>query len=367
MMKTLCVALLLLVTSVAAFGQENEGDGHASGASSPPSARVNALRDEAARLLKSDAAAERAWGAYLVGAHGLKGQAASLVELLTDTALGYGPEENLVRQAALDSLIRLDAKAPADALRPLYQSFPNEVVILMSRAPEEGREALLGFFAAPAPGARWLAVGNLLSEVKARGFAAVLLREMRVEVNVVVLDVERDINYGGGGGGGGCGYGEEPTPAGFPPVGFYALTDEDMRGATVFAPGRRPAYYVRRPFQGHCIYTTLDGWEGRDTQRLEYVAELLGTTTDDLGFDVRSWRTVVCRDARGCRRGLAALRREVEQAHAGLVARLVAENHLDAAEATGLQPDITFHLLDERNDKSSRLPETLKGVKLSVE
>src|SRR5688572_12636035 len=208
----LCVTLLLLTCAKAA-AQDTE------------SARLDGLRGEAARLLESQANAERAWGAYLAGRNGLKDLEPALVGTLSDPALADGPEEQIVRQAALDALIRLGAKVPAEHLRALPQNFADEVLILLALAPGENRGALLDSFTAMAGDsghdAHWLVAGNLLAETKAPGFAALLLRDLKVEADIAVMDWNGTYAFGTNGGGGcGCG-GSYKSPEDFPPVSYY--------------------------------------------------------------------------------------------------------------------------------------------------
>lgn len=353
---TLLVTLLLLACAPAA--------GQAEGGTPPP----NPLpfgEAEAARLLKSQGNRERAWGAYLAGAHGLKGQAPLVAGLLEDpNVVSGGWEEGVVRQAALDALIRLDAEVPADRLLPLYASSPDEVIILLAAAPSKNARELLGLFDEEAEDERWAAVGNLLAEARAPGFAARLLAGLKIAAWVYVYDSEGERGYNGGGGGGcGGGGGYTQLPEGFPPVGHYALTLSGRRGAVVVAPGRRKVYYVRTLARGGgagCVPLT------RDESRVGYLAGMLGTTEKELGLEVRPLREVVCKDARQCGRALAAVRDEVVGAYAGALGRLLDAELLDPAEAAGLKPDITFYLNDSRDRRTFPLPGKLKGVRVEV-
>jgi hypothetical protein len=321
---------------------------------------------EAARLLKSDDLKERAWGAYLVGLHGLKDQTASLVSILEDEKLNtvYW-QEAFVRQAALDALIRLDAEVPAEKLLPLYQSSPNEVVILLGRDPKKNELTLLQLFDdGDAPDARWLAVGNMLAASRTQGFAARLLGGLKIEASVYVYDREGVHDYGDGGDGGyGCGIGGSRDES-LPPVSYYHLTTGERRGLTLFAAGQRNVYYDRTAWAFNCgeAPRVIE----RDFARVEYVADLLRTTEEELRLDARPFREVVCKDATQCRKSLASLSDEMSGAYSSMLARLLKDGLLDAAEAAELKPDITLNLTDNREKKSFALPDKLKGVKLSV-
>jgi hypothetical protein len=362
--KLIVCAALLCAAAAGASGQEaatKEGG-------LPSFVRLGDAGAEAARLLKSDDKKERAWGAYLVGLHGLKGQTPALVLILQDESLASGgPEEAPVRQAALDALIRLDAEVPAETLLPLYQSSPDEVVILLARSPVRNQRALLTLFADDERPARWLAVGNLLAETRAPGFAPRLLGALKLTANVNVFDWEGDHNLGGGSGwngGGGCGHGGGLDET-LPPVGYYELVEYVARGVIVLARGPRVVYYTRSPHRSPCPpdVELLD----RDTARVEYLAELLGTSRQWLDFDSSTWHDVVCKDESQCRAKLAAVREEVKNSYSALLGRLLEAGLLDAAEAGGLNPDITLMLTDCRAKKSFPLPAKLRGVKVTIE
>lgn len=357
-----CVALLLLTAWSAA--------GQAAGESQSFPTAADA---EAARLLKSEVSRERAWGAYLAGAQGLAGHAPSLVGLLEDPRLAAGGwEEGIVRQAALDALIRLDAKVPAEVLRALPRDFLDEVIILLANSPEENQSALLEIFQglddSGRAGGRGRAAANLLAGTKARGFAATLLGALKVEAGVVVLDgdISHGIGTAPGYGSGGCGCGAFYEPNGdFPPVGYYGLTTEASRGAVVVAQGKRPVFYLR--FISPDRYGCDRPPPPADGVRVEYLAALLDTTEGELGFDPRPSFTVICADARQCRRELAGVRAQVAQSYAAVVARLVEKGLLDGVGDAPASPPMTFTLYDERRRRTFPLPDRLKGVTVLVE
>jgi len=272
----------------------------------------------------------------------------------------------VVRQAALDSLIRLDAEVPSDVLLPLYASSPDEVLILLARSPQENQAALLALFTDNESPARWFAAGNLLAEMRAPGFAARVLAGLKIRASVYVFDREDHGGFGTGGGcGGGCGFGIDWSPdAELPPVGYYALDYWASQGATVVARGSHVIYYTR------VLYPTQGAGGGcgfdRDTARVEYLAGLLYTDYDSLGFAAYPHQEVTCEDPAGCRRALAGVRDEVARSYGVLLGRLLADGLLDGAEAAELKPDITLDITDAREKKSFPLPDRLRGAKVSV-
>jgi len=360
--RVLVCAALLCVASARASGQGGVEPNHPT----PSFVRLGDAGTEAARLLKSGDNRERAWGAYFVGLHGLKEQTPSLVSILQDESLAAGgPVESVVRQAALDSLIRLDAEVPSDVLLPLYASSPNEVLILLARSPQENQGALLTLFTDGEPPARWFAAGNLLAEMRAPGFAPRVLAGLKIRASVYVFDRENHDGFGTGGGCGGCGYGTDWSPdTELPPVGYYALDYVPSRGATVVARGRHVVYYTR------VLYPTQDAGGGcgfdRDAARVEYLAGLLYMEEDSLGFTAYPHQEVTCEDPAGCRRALAGVRDEVARSYDVLLGRLLVDGLLDAAEASQLKPDITLDITDLRDKKTFPLPDKLRGAKVSV-
>jgi hypothetical protein len=355
----LCVTLLLL-TGAHARGQE---------AAAPDSrGRLDGLKAEAARLLESRANIDRAWGAYLAGSHELKAEVPRLVEMLADPALGgVGWEESRVRQAALDALIRLGAEVPVETLLPLKQSSPDEVVILLARAPQQNRQALLSLFVEEAPAAHWLAAGNLLAETRAPGFAARLLGGLKIEADVYVYDREGNYGYGGNGCAGcGCGCGTFRSPDEYPPVFYYSLTTAGGRGSVVAAPGRHTVYYERSTSPPCGCGGDNGCGQSKDEYRVEYVADLLATTKEELKLEAHPFREAVCVAARQCRLALAAVRDEIVGRYAGALTRLLKAELLDPAEAAELKPDITLRLNDSRDGRSFPLPVKLKGVKVEL-
>ncbi|HEX8188414.1 MAG TPA: hypothetical protein VF586_08685, partial [Pyrinomonadaceae bacterium] len=211
----LCVTLLLLASAHAA-GQAGAAE-DAPREPFPPFVRLGDAGEEARRLLRSGENRERAWGAYLAGLYDLKAEVPRLVELLADPDAG-GWEGARVRRASLDALIQLGAEVPAEALLPLKPSAPDEVIILLARAPHQNRQALLSLFVDQSPDAHWLAVGNLLAETRAPGFASRLLAGLKIAGDVYVYDHEGERGYGVGGCGGcGCGCETFRPPDEYPP------------------------------------------------------------------------------------------------------------------------------------------------------
>ena len=176
--------MLLLTLSISAFGQTR----FVEAAQEPVGSRsIEKVKDEIARLILSENIKDRAWGAYLIGIYGLSEFSSALIELLirssdTSSSQAESRETGFLHRIALDSLIQLHATVPGEKLLPFYQKFPDEMIILLAQSPAENTASLLLLLEEVTRGIGWVAVCNLLTEVKAPGFAALLLKDVRIEV-----------------------------------------------------------------------------------------------------------------------------------------------------------------------------------------
>src|SRR5262245_40828909 len=206
------------------------------------------VKNRVEQLIQSASNRDRAWAAYLIGEYGLKEFAPALIELLNPNSLDPEWETGFIYRAVLDSLIRLGISAPSDSLMPLYERFPNETLIILARSPSEYSEALLSIAEQPESEVCWVAACNLLAETKAPGFAAFLLKSVKIKVEIAVSEKgNRMFGSGGSWGSSGCGLSFQIIND-FPPTFRYQLTQEPKRDAVVVAPGEHPVFYVRAVF-----------------------------------------------------------------------------------------------------------------------
>src|SRR5262249_34662501 len=199
------------------------------------------------QLIQSNSNKDRAWAAYVIGEYDLKELSPALIELLNPNQRDPEWETEFVYRAALDSIIRLRVSAPSDSLLPLYKRFPDETLIILARSPSENGEALLSIAEQPGREVCWVAACNLLAESKAPGFAAFLLKSVKIKVEIAVFERGNvGYGYGGGIGGSSVGCGVFQVPDGFPPTARYQLIQEPERDAVVVAPGAHPVFYERQ-------------------------------------------------------------------------------------------------------------------------
>jgi hypothetical protein len=362
MLCLLGIAWLGSCTRAVAFSQEhNQGlvkvsaDGLA----------VGEVKKEIFRRMRSGEIKDRAWGVYLIGQHGLGEFATGVSELLRPALEGESRETSLFYQVVLDSLIQLDAAVPADVLMPHYKKFPEQVLILLAKRPEANREVLVALLKELHSGIFWISVCNLLTPMKAPGFAAHLLGDMTIRISVRVYD-EYGGSSGGVGGGWGCGVrGVSPDPVEFPPIARYVLTSHTQSDAVLLAPGRRATYYVRysgqpgMPYTGE--YTRCEGGGHEDQTRTEYLAELLDTAMKDLQFTPRPSYHVLWNGLETYQYEIARIRAEVEGSLGRLVEGLVVKRLLSVSEAVALKVGLFMDIIDDRADTSIPLPDMYKN------
>ena len=137
-------------------------------------------------LIESDVVKDQAWGAFFAGEFQLTEFTPALLRLIasSDARLNSG----LLKQVALDSLIRLDASVPGEVLSPLFEWFSDEVLILCAKAPMENRQLLLSLLDRRLSGEEWVAINNILTADRAPGFAAVLMGRLKITAVINVSD-----------------------------------------------------------------------------------------------------------------------------------------------------------------------------------
>lgn len=332
----------------------------------PPEVHDVPLLDEGtvragiARLLDSNDVRNQAWGASFIGERGLKELVPRLQDLLERSRDANPFHVHSLRLVVLDSLIRLNASIPEEKLRPLFGEYPEQVIILLAIDPVENRDALLAIAEKTKRGRRWAAVCNLLAETKAPGFAALMLKDLKIEARVHVFDYgSHSVGVGGGEVWGSVVCGVRQNPKGFPPVSHYRFEDRPVRGAVVLSTGRRTIYYQRLVASGTSQqpFSWPDSGGHDDLERAEYLAALLDASKEELGFDPQPSFAVIWSDAEQFRTEVEGIRNQVRMKYNDLIARLVSNRLLSETEAASLRPQISITVVDSRENPSTPLPE----------
>lgn len=333
----------------------------------PAQEASSALLDRATQLLDSEDIRAQTWGVFLAGQYHLTGLLPRVIAYLTlpSNEVAVSDAQECLYRSLVDSLIRLDADLPAEMLTRLYGRYPDESVILFARSPQDKVNLLLTLFQRPMPPLRWQAIGNLLAEVRARGFADLLMEQMK-EINVSIAVWE---NAGGIGCGGGSGFGitDRRVPDGFPPVALYALTIKPEHTAGVVAPHPHPIYYRRWVFEpGDKFRLGAPSWawnshcgDGRDDLRFEYLAMMLGERVEDVKFDSKPNREIQWKGPTAYLQEVWFVCTHVLERYDDLVMRLVAFGLLTQSEAGALNARVHLRINDQRENKGIPLPDII--------
>jgi hypothetical protein len=256
----------------------------------------------------------------------------------------------------LDALVRLEAKVPACELVPLVRQDITLVpaLVLLAQDPRLNEPDLLDLFRqGPAFPAGWvpdqrllrtLAIGNLLAEQKAPGFAAAVWQQTS-SLNVVVCskDAVRGPTLSG------VAPPDLPPPlADFPSDPDYRLASGPCSG-TLLASGRRSVCWARDQ-DGH--HLDRSAWLQTDVA--------LGWLQDLAPHQVKSAESSLCciwSTKQAYLDQVQAARRKLEQRRREALAMLVAVHAMTPAEAAVAGTAIEVVLEDARKDKSEPLPE----------
>jgi len=323
------------------------------------------VKNKVERLIQSASTRDRAWAAYLIGEYRLKEFAPALNELLNPNSLDPEWETGFVHRAVLDSVIRLGISAPSDSLTPLYKRFPDETLIILARSPSENGEALLSIAEQPGREVCWVAACNLLAESKAPGFAAFLLKSLKIKVEIAISE-RGNIGYGSGGSLGGvveCGVFQ--VTDGFPPTARYQLIQEPERDAVVVAPNPHPVFYERQVVvpgitnqRGMSVY---DHSVRRDLYCLEYLAALLGQSASELELRETYSKSIAWSGIERYKVDVISFRELAKGNFERLKRRCVEKELLSESEVEALKPNLIITVNDLREIKTPPLPE-ISGV-----
>ncbi|MHC4339471.1 MAG: hypothetical protein ACYSX0_04550 [Planctomycetota bacterium] len=308
-------------------------------------------------LLGSNSLKEQAWGAYLAAEQSDSDSIPALVRLAETHGDGKDPQSRVVRDTALDSLIRLRAKVDWNRLKPLYPKSRNPVLILVAQYPRANRKALLELMEQKTHNAAWLTIRNLLASQRAPGFAAALLRELETHLHISVLDPDHRTGIGLRCGGirGGCGDGVIRVQEGWPPVARYVLTRFTGRGARLLAPGKHQVYVRRTEAKSGRRGFGSVAYSIRHNQcRFEYLEELLGRKPP-LREVHRA--TVVWKSTRQFLADAMRARHRVQKAFEETKRLLLAGGLLSPEEAVTLRPKLSVNVSDRRETRAPALPD----------
>lgn len=355
-----CVCVLLSV--LALWPAESFGQNAAPPQVAPfDTAKIQELTGEVERLFASPLANERAWAAYLVAKYNLREFEPEVVKLLEPELPPYGGDEYYLRLVVLDSLIQMKTVIPGEQLADQFKTLPAQTLILLSMDPKGNGSTLLALMQEEKDMIPWLAMGNLLAETKAPGFAALLLRDLETQITVMVWD---EANHGGiiGSMGSSLGCGGEGIRSllGFPPIATYGLTHVARRGSSVLSAGMHPIYYFRvDPDDTGRVHESASYQHIRrdlNPYRMDYIAGLLDTRAGELALQLNPSFNVMWTGDESYRKDLARIRAAVETQFENLKARLVEKGALTSSESLDSKLKAIWRVSDSRGNKTQPLP-----------
>lgn len=354
-MSAFLLSLTVCVLASLAAGQGDDSD-----------AQNEKLLDTARRLMDSQSNAVRAWGAYIAGHHGIEDAVPELRGLLHSLAgdedrkasKATAKHERYVCYAALDALIRLEAKVPSDELLSLPGRFKTHAFLLMIDEPEENQAALVDLISSsPTVRECWKGVCNLLAPLKTPGLAAFLLNGLHLKVELTVVDPGKF----GGGGSGGTGSGETwfSVPAGFPPITLYDLEERWRAGCILVADGDHPIFCRRQVVEpGRSAGSGSPSSSRKNNKyRMEFLAQLAGVEVEELGYKPRRSKTIEWTGSEAFMSDVNAVRTIVRKDFEIFAAFFQSRDLISPEEMHALRPSIGFHVHDLREDKSEKLPD----------
>jgi hypothetical protein len=231
-------------------------------------AELTALDDGAAYNLAANRITDpdprlRAWAAELIAGRRFEALYPGLLTALAVSRSStpgqfHGTPDDLALEVIADAVIRAGLPVLAADGRKLYPEFPAQAMILLSRAADDNRSALVSVFQETKVGEIWLAAADLLARNPSPQFVLLQLDEFRVFTRFLVSEP---------GAGMGASYGDcsDPawveasmhvlkTPEDWPPVAVYRLTMRN--GDAVIAHGVNSVSFIRqvtedpRPWKG---------------------------------------------------------------------------------------------------------------------
>jgi hypothetical protein len=268
-------------------------------------------------------------------------------------------DERDAMAAVVDALIQLKATVPAETMRALAPDFGNGVAVLLSRMPEEQREALSFEFyrntSAGEYGLQYVSAA-LLALHPVPGFAADLIGNVKVQATVTVVVPGHLGGVGGGSSHCGGSFGESSRND-WPTIGQYALSDERDDGALQLVGGIGPVYAKR--FEAMHYRGSFSSISLGSDERVRLIAEMLDISAEDIPWKASVTATIAFESDAQFRDELADFVKAERDEHQKTVAALEARSLLTGAEAQESLPEMEIFLMDFRGEGFGPLPEPM--------
>ena len=318
-------------------------------------------------------AKKEAWFAFRAGEQGDKEAIPRLVASLKN--------EPDARPWILDALIRLEAEVPAEGVAEFSKQFREQTLVLLARDPKENEEHLASIAEGANQGTlylHWVTACNLLAAQKSKRLAAPLLRDLELNVEILVRDPDQSEGrprvsctstfnrlFGA-------------ADRQWPPAPWYEFTDQQGGGAVPFACGRKTVFFVRRIAEPEAdgstvrdepqalvealrsLQTPYVEMDRRHGDRVAYLEDLLGIEPGKLGLEAEALDEITWRGVENYRSDTAAVRGRIDKTYGDVLTSLAVRRLLDSQDVPAA-PRVTIEVIDRRKDKSVALP-ALEGV-----
>jgi hypothetical protein len=299
-------------------------------------------------MLRSDDAREQAWGAHYAGSERLAQLVPDLQQLILSRVNDQSSQASFAAVAiAVDALIQMKPSVP-DLLPALYERRPVDALILASISAPEGRSRFLLDVLQTAEAELWFSAANLLLQDRSPALAPALLRALRLQVKVYLVD---EGSAGGAGGGGiSIGCGGSGMAEGLPPWPAYDLSTFGNSGWTVVAPGPVPVYYRRIVAPAGQTPAFCDSSTGGPTpaHHVEYLAALAQISPENLAVRGIESHSIPTGAPGGDEAEIARIKADVARRYARLLRMLVSAKVLDTSAAARYEPVIDLEVENRR-------------------
>jgi hypothetical protein len=322
--------------------------------------------------LRSPSPVTVAWAAFQAGTLQVREAVPALISTLEALPAGSQSERDYIAAAVLDALIQIHPvpgeppglpAVPPQTVARYLDRWPIQTLVLLGRTGPERDPVVMDFFrslprkqgaAAFSPGQMWFALANLLAPGPPSGFAALVLRGLRLDLLVTVSD---DGNSGTGVGWASSGVadGTGEKPDGFPPHALYRWGSA-MTGDVILSTGPRTLYYSRSVSSARQFPVSHPSGPLPDADdRLTYLSATPGRPQIDLKS--RFYLHLAWSDVDTFRERVREEQQKIADQYSRALTDLMTGGHLTAEEVAALPLQLTTTVYDARTDRTLRLPE----------
>jgi len=308
------------------------------------------------RILSTDSPSS-AWGAYYAGKSRLKESIPTLLELVKRQNRRLNGPVPLVKKAALDALIRLDADVPAGLLyHGLNEVCLAETLILLAKNPEKNRNGLFYLMDYDdVDNQHWWATAAVLTSLNPLGLAERLLKEARLTLCVTVCDQGEKRGSTCSEGSGGL-RSWSATANLYPPKSTYIFSTNPEKGAVVLQAKPIVIYYQRSEDTRRSRTGGIVGPITRSKYAFKFLRTMLAKAADDFHSIDMSSLTINWVNEQDYIDKVNSKLCWLRINHKRLLDMLYEQYLLSTDACNCIRPMIEIKVYDKRRDKNPPLP-----------